>query len=165
VLRLEDIAGHPRVTHVALGAADLWADVGVLSQRAGPFEQWAAVRLIACARAAGIAPPLAPAHTQLSDDAGLRTAASAARDLGFWGQSVIHPEQIAVIHEVFRPARDELSQALALIRRYEECLQQGAPATTREREFIGPPAVRRARQVLELADLQDAEEVLRGQLD
>jgi hypothetical protein len=49
----------------------------------------------------------------LDDDAGLRTAAEAARSLGFFGKSAIHPRQLPVLHNVFTPSAGELQWARA----------------------------------------------------
>src|SRR5215208_2645066 len=54
-------------------------------------------------------------YNSLSDEAGFRAECEQARDLGFDGKTLIHPNQVAAANAVFAPARDEVERARAII--------------------------------------------------
>jgi citrate lyase subunit beta/citryl-CoA lyase len=147
-----ELAGSPRVRNLAFGATDLAADLGLLP---GPEEMEtlpARAELVLASRLAGLDPPIASVHTRLHDDDGLRRTTEAARRLGFFGRSVIHPRQLAVVHEVFTPAREEVAWAEAVLRAHEEAARAGSGASVAEGgQFVDAAVVRRARAVLALA--------------
>ncbi len=66
-------------------------------------------------RAADIAPPVASVHTRLSDMEELRRTTDAARRLGFFGRSCIHPLQLPVVHQTFSPSPAQVNEARILV--------------------------------------------------
>jgi len=54
-------------------------------------------------------------YNSLSDEAGFRAECEQARDLGFDGKTLIHPNQVAAANAVFAPAPDEVERARAII--------------------------------------------------
>jgi len=107
-----DIARHPAVTAIALGEADLRSDLGIAADEA---LQWIRTRIVVAARAAGLAPPMQSVWTQLDDEAGLETSCRAGRAWGFRGRTAIHPRQLPVIVEAYRPTRAEVAHARAVL--------------------------------------------------
>jgi len=161
VLAARELAGGPRVRHLTFGAADYAADVGA---DPGPLElETLAVRshLVTASRAAGIDPPVASVFTRLDDEEGLRRGTEAARRLGFFGRSVIHPRQIAVVHEVFTPRPEEVRRAEELVKTFEAGTAAGSGAlATPNGRFVDAAVARRARAILELArSLAEREQV------
>jgi citrate lyase subunit beta/citryl-CoA lyase len=63
----------------------------------------------------------------------------------------IHPRQIRVIHEGFRPGQDEIEKARHIVEAFREANAKGLGVTTLGSKMIDPPVVRRAEQILELA--------------
>jgi citrate lyase subunit beta/citryl-CoA lyase len=146
------IAALPRVAFLAFGAADFAADIGCGVGDESAISLWAQAFLVASARAAGAAPPIAPPYLRVRDREGLLRTSQRARDLGFFGRSLLHPSQIATIHAVFSPGGEEVAWAREVIQRYEEAVAAGSGGTlTAAGEFVGPPIVLRARRLLELA--------------
>ncbi|GLZ80209.1 CoA ester lyase [Actinorhabdospora filicis] len=106
---------HPSVAGIGLGEADLSADLNV-SEEAG--LTYARSRIVVAARAAGLAPPAMSAYTNLSELDGLEGLAASCRigrALGFLGRAAIHPRQLPVIAEAFRPSESEVDKARALL--------------------------------------------------
>jgi citrate lyase subunit beta/citryl-CoA lyase len=148
-LAARELAGGPRVRHLTFGAADFAADVGA---DPGPLElETLAVRahLVTASRAAGIAPPVASVFRRMDDEEGLRRSTEAARRLGFFGRSVIHPRQIAVVHEVFTPRPEEVRRAEEIVKALEKA--GGGAAVAADGQFVDAAVARRARAILELA--------------
>lgn len=82
----------------------------------------------------------------LYDDDGLRKEAEAARQLGFFGKSAIHPRQVPIIHEVFAPTPQELEWAKRVLSAFDA--SGGAATRTAEGEFVDLPVAERARRLL-----------------
>jgi citrate lyase subunit beta/citryl-CoA lyase len=96
-----ELASHPRVEALALGAADLTAALR-LEPRPDALELlYARSKLVVDSSAAGIRRPFDRVFGRLTDAAGLREDALLARSLGFGGKSCTHPGQPSVVNEVF----------------------------------------------------------------
>lgn len=141
-----------RVRALAFGAADFCADIGV----DGGWEPTLVARssLVLDSRRAGIMPPVDSAYTALDDDEGLMITTLAARSLGFFGRSAIHPRQVATINRVYMPSAAEVARARAIL---DEAGDGGA-VRTGSGEFADAAIVRRARQVIALAGRLATEE-------
>jgi len=81
-------------------------------------------RLVVAARAAGIQAIDGP-YGNVKDADGLRERARLARALGMDGKWTIHPDQIAVVNEVFSPSREEFDRAAAMLAAYQEAADAG----------------------------------------
>jgi len=92
-------------------------------------------RLVVAARAAGIQAIDGP-YARVGDEEGLRARAVLARALGLDGKWTIHPGQIAVVNEVFSPAREQWERAEAMLAAYEAAHAGGHGAATFEGEMI-----------------------------
>lgn len=112
VERAYDIASVPGVAGVALGEADLGSDLGVVDESG---FAWARGRLVVAARAAGLPAPAMSVWTDLEDQAGLAVSCAAGRALGMMGRAAIHPRQIPVIMEAFRPSAAAVERARELL--------------------------------------------------
>jgi citrate lyase subunit beta/citryl-CoA lyase len=136
---------HPSVVGLALGEADLRADLGVTDE-AG--LAWPRGRAIVAARAAGLAPPPQSVYPDVRDTAGLARSCARGRALGFLGRAAIHPRQLPVIEEAFLPTEAEVTAASAVLR--AAACEAGALALPDGR-FIDPAVVAGARRTLALA--------------
>lgn len=81
----------------------------------------------------------------------LRQEAETARRLGFLGKSAIHPSQVAVINEVFRPSDAEIAHSLEVVASAKENAAKGVGAWTVGGKMIDAPFVARAEAVLAVA--------------
>lgn len=141
-----------RVGTLVFGQADFLRDVGAELGEDRLETLYARSELVVAARAAGLMPPLEGAYTQLLDPEGLHRAASAARRLGFFGMSAIHPEQVPVIHRAFTPSQEEVRRAEEILRAYEAAADQGSGALRlADGRFVDRPVAERARWTVLLA--------------
>ncbi|MCT2584818.1 HpcH/HpaI aldolase/citrate lyase family protein [Actinophytocola gossypii] len=141
VERAARIAGHPAVTRLGLGESDLASELGT---DADAVLDHARVRLLYAARAAGLPPPMLSAYPAIADLAGLRADTERGRRLGWVGRVAVHPTQLPVIAEVFRPTEAErrwADQVLAAV-------GTGGVATLPNGEMVDPAMVGRARAIL-----------------
>jgi citrate lyase subunit beta / citryl-CoA lyase len=148
-LAASELAAAPRVARLVFGATDFLADIGSPGTVDGPATALARGLLVLASRAAGIGAPVDCVHTALDDEEGLRRGATAARELGFFGKSVIHPRQIPAVHEVFTPSADELATARRVL---DHVAAHGAGATRLDGELIDAAVVARARRLVAMTD-------------
>lgn len=83
-----------------------------------------------------------------ADLAQFRATIERSRRLGFTGASVIHPGQVAILNDGFRPQQAEIEHARRLIAAYDTAMAAGRGAVTFEGKMIDVPVVRRAQDVL-----------------
>lgn len=141
---------HHTVVGLSIGEADLSADLRVDS--AG--LDWARGWVVAASRAAGLPSPVQSVYTDVADLDSLRATTMVGRSQGFFGRSVLHPKQIATVHEVYRPTDQEVTRARELVSAFEHARERGdAAALTPDGRFVDPAVVAQAELVLELADL------------
>jgi citrate lyase subunit beta / citryl-CoA lyase len=147
-LAAAQLAVVPRVARLVFGATDFLADIGSPGATDGPATAPARGMLVLASRAANIGAPVDNVHTALDDPEGLVRGARLARELGFFGKSVIHPRQIAAVHEVFTPADEELSRARRVL---DHVVEHGEGATTLDGQMIDAAVVARAQRLVNMA--------------
>lgn len=140
------IAAHPAVAAVALGEADLRAELSVTAETG---LDWLRVRLVVAARAAGLEPPQMSVYPRLDDPEGLFASCRAGAALGMLGRSAIHPRQIPVIRAAFRPAEEEVERAQAVL----DALTGGVGAARlADGRMVDEAMAVQARRTLQLRD-------------
>jgi citrate lyase subunit beta/citryl-CoA lyase len=146
VLAAFEIASAPACALLSYGGLDLAADLGIPG---GDQETlYARSHFVIAARSAAKPPPSDGVYPLLDDDDGLRKEAEAARRIGFYGKSAIHPRQVPIIHEVFAATPEELAWAKQVLWAFEQ--SGGAATKTATGEFVDRPVAERARQILGL---------------
>lgn len=139
----------PQLRGIGIGEADLAADLGI-GHEDGLL--WARSRVVVAARAAGLPAPAMSVHPRLRDPEGLRASCRRGRALGFLGRAAIHPEQLPVIREAFRPDADEVAAAREVLDRIGDAHAQGVGAIAlADGSFLDVAMVERARRTLALA--------------
>jgi citrate lyase subunit beta / citryl-CoA lyase len=148
----------PRLEAIIFGAGDLSA-----SQRArvdgnfdpagdypGDFWHFARFQVVTAARIAGIDAIDAP-YPAYRDPDGYRRSAVQASLLGFDGKWAIHPDQIAIAHEVFSSTPEEVADAEAAIEAYRRAEADGVGAIGRDGRLVDAAHMRLAANVLHRA--------------
>jgi citrate lyase subunit beta / citryl-CoA lyase len=148
-LAAAELARAPRVARLVFGATDFLADIASPGATDGPATALARGMLVLASRAAGIGAPVDCVHTALDDQEGLLRSARSARELGFFGKSVIHPRQIPAVHEVFTPSAAELSEARRVLAHVEA---HGEGASALDGQMIDAAVVARARRLLAISE-------------
>ncbi|MEH0422488.1 HpcH/HpaI aldolase/citrate lyase family protein [Streptomyces sp. B21-083] len=137
---------HPALHGIALGEADLRADLGV---RGDAGLDWCRSRVVVAARAAGLAPPPQSVHPDTRDLDTLAASCAHGRALGFLGRAAIHPRQLPVIERAYLPTPEEVADAEQIVK--AAATDEGAQALPDGR-FIDAAVVAAARRILSLAD-------------
>jgi citrate lyase subunit beta/citryl-CoA lyase len=146
---LAEIArAHPRLCALTLGAEDFATSAGIMAEpEALTMPKQMAVF---AARAAGIMPlGFIGSIAEFHDLDAFRQTIRRSRRFGFIGASVIHPSQVAILNEEFRPPSDEIDHARRVVAAYDKALAEGVGAVTVDGKMIDVPVVERARLLLE----------------
>jgi citrate lyase subunit beta/citryl-CoA lyase len=140
---------HPRVAGLQLGLGDLFEPLGIARREPSAIRQ----AMFAVRIAAGEAGVYAydGAFANIRDAEGYRAEATLARDLGFLGKTCIHPSQIAIANEVFRPTDEEIAHACKVVEAAREADANGIGAYVVDGKMIDIPFVIRARAIVESA--------------
>jgi len=140
---------HPRVSGLQLGLGDLFEPLGIARREPSAIRQ----AMFAVRIAAGEAGVYAydGAFANIRDAEGYRAEAMLARDLGFLGKTCIHPSQIAIANEVFRPTDEEIAHACKVVEAAREADANGVGAYVVDGKMIDIPFVIRARAIVESA--------------
>lgn len=141
--RVAEIAGNPRLTGIGLGESDLASDLNAISPL---VAQYARVRVILAARAAGLPAPFLSVYPALDDLGGLEADTRAGRAMGFGGRNAAHPKQLAVIEAAFAPAPAEVAWALETV----AAVESAGVARLTSGEMADAAMLQRARRILAL---------------
>ena len=139
----------PRVAGLQLGFGDLFEPLGIdRSDTAAVQQVQLSLRL-----AAGEAGVFAydSAYANVKDPDGYRREADVARRLGFIGKSCIHPTQVPLANDVFRPTDREIAHALRVVAAMREATKAGVGAYMVDGRMVDAPFARRAEDVVALA--------------
>jgi citrate lyase subunit beta/citryl-CoA lyase len=147
-----EIAGIPLVARLAIGEADLGADLGIDATL--PETTWLPIRLqiVIASAAASLDAPVGPVLTDFRNDSRLKESTVGLKRIGFGARAAIHPRQVAVINEAFIPSADEVAAARDLVTRFEQARATGAAVMISDDGTMADEAtVRHARLILERA--------------
>ncbi len=139
-----------RLCALTWGAEDLSADIGAESNRdangqyTSPYRLARDLTLFAAAHAGVDA--LDTVFVNFQDHAGLRAECETARRDGFTGKMAIHPDQIAVINEVFTPSAKAIAEARMIIETFAN--QPDAGVIGIDGQMYDRPHLRRAERLL-----------------
>ncbi len=145
-LAFELASAHPRVKGLQLGLGDLFEPVGIARREPAAVQQAMFMLSLAAAEAGVFA--YDSAYADIGDQAGFRAEAQLARNLGFIGKSCIHPSQIALANEVFRPTADEVAHARRVVEAAALAEAQGLGVCVVDGKMIDGPFARRARALV-----------------
>jgi citrate lyase subunit beta/citryl-CoA lyase len=152
LLNAFDIASvSPRVVGIVFGAEDFALDTGIMRTEEGDELLYPRTTVVIAARAAGVGAVDTP-YNNFTDQAGLEREATLARNLGFDGKFLIHPDQIEPVNRIFRPTEEEMAHARQVVAAFEEAEVQGLGATSLDGKMIDTPIANQARRQMAIAD-------------
>ncbi|WP_147916816.1 HpcH/HpaI aldolase/citrate lyase family protein [Ruania zhangjianzhongii] len=140
------------VASVALGEADLRADLGLAAGEEGePGLAWVRSRLVVAAAAASLPAPQMSVYADVRDLEGLAHSCQRGRALGLVGRTAIHPAQLPVIRDAFAPTDAEIRRAREIIDRVGAAEADGSGTVVLEDgTFLDVAMVRAARRMLSI---------------
>jgi citrate lyase subunit beta/citryl-CoA lyase len=154
VFQLGSYAGvTPRLAGLTWGAEDLPAALGASTNRGPDGElafvyQLARALCLAGAVAAGVQ-PVDTVYPDFRDTAGLEKTCARARMDGFTGKIAIHPDQVPVIQQAFRPTEAEIAHARRVVAAFRA--SPGVGTVGLDGQMLDMPHLKQAERVLLIA--------------
>ena len=153
VVHASEIAGADNTVAMMWGAEDLIAGLGGISSRdtAGGYRDVARharstvlLAAVSCGRYA-----IDAVHLEIADLAGLSIEASDAAASGFSATACIHPTQIAVVRQAFRPSPADILWATEVLK----AAQSAAGVFVFQGRMVDAPLLRHATTIVARAQL------------
>ena len=138
-----------RVTAIVFGIFDLLNDLGVEYTKDSSGGKYSRYKIPVDAAAAGIS-AIDGIWQDLNDLKGLQKDCNFGKSLGYSGKSVIHPDQISMIHKSFYPNKTEISWAEKVCKVYLKSTKKGKGATTVDGKMIDEVHYKQAQALLDI---------------
>ena len=144
------VPGIARLTGVTWGAEDLSAAIGAMSNQEvdgtlSPLYTLANSLCLCAAASAGV-PAVDTLYADFKDAEGLAAACRQSRRRGFTGRIAIHPDQVDIINESYRPSDDELAKARRIVDAF--AAQPDAGTISLDGVMLDIPHLKQARRTI-----------------
>jgi citrate lyase beta subunit len=139
----------PRVMGLQVGLGDLFEPLGIDRREPAAVQQVLFTVRMAAAEAGVDA--FDGAFASVQDTQGYIAEAQLARRLGFAGKSCIHPSQVALANQVFRPTDAEITHAQKVCSAAIAADAQGLGAYLVDGKMIDRPFLLRAQAIVAIA--------------
>lgn len=143
-----------RVRRVGLAAGpggDAARAIGYAWTKDGMETLFLRSKVVLDARAAGIQYPTISSWWNIKDLPGLERDARWNRQLGYRGQTVMHPSHVPIVNAVFTPTADEIDFCKGLIQAMQDARTKGIAAVTYKGDMVDEAMVKTAREMLDFA--------------
>ena len=139
-----------RISALVFGVFDLLNDLGVEYTKKPEGAAYSRAKIPVDARAAGKY-AIDAIWQDLDDVTGLEQDSIVAKNLGYVGKSIIHPNQVDVVHKVFYPTSAEIEWAKKVVSAYDMAKKSKKGATTVDGKMIDEVHYKRAISLLNSA--------------
>lgn len=146
----------PYLSGLVFAAEDFAKDMSITRTPSLTEFLYARSAIATHARAAGLPSTIDLVCTAYKGPEGLKTLENEclnAKGMGFNGKQCIHPSQIEVCQRAFAPGEAEVDWSARVVIADEKASRAGRGAWTLEGKMIDVPVVKKARSVLERAEL------------
>ncbi|MCC7484750.1 MAG: CoA ester lyase [Burkholderiales bacterium] len=133
----------PQVRRLVFGTLDFQLDLRI----DGEGEELSCFRsgLVLASRVAGIQPPVDGVTVEIEDVERVRSDTARCRRWGFGGKLCIHPRQVPVVNECFRPGADAIAWARRIVAAAQAA--RGA-AISVDGRMVDRPVILKAEEIL-----------------
>lgn len=146
----------PYLSGLVFAAEDFAKDMSITRTPSLTEFLYARSAIATAARAARLPSTIDLVCTSYKGPEGLKTLEEEClngKRLGFNGKQCIHPSQIEVCQRTFAPAESEVEWAVRVVVGDEKASQRGRGAWTLDGNMIDVPVVKKARSIIERAEL------------
>lgn len=149
-------AGSPYLSGLTFAAEDFARDLSLTRTPSLQEFLFARSAIVTAARAYNLPSALDLVSTTFRGEEGtrqIREESEGGKRLGFNGKQCIHPDQVAVVQEVYSPSREEVEWAVRVVVCDQKADQQGRGAWTLDGKMIDAPVSGKARAIVAKAEL------------
>lgn len=139
-----------RLMGIALGAEDFVRDLHTQRTKQGAELMAARSQILLAARAAKIH-AFDSVFSDVKDKEGFLAEVTYIKGLGFDGKSLVNPNQISVLHDVYAPLSEDIDWALEVIEASKEAEEKGLGVVSLDGKMVDAPIIARAQWTLDLA--------------
>jgi citrate lyase subunit beta/citryl-CoA lyase len=152
VLNIQDIctACPNRLVAISFGCEDYITDLGGKHDVEGTSIFTARSMIPMVARANGVN-PVDTVHIKVHDLEDLEKNLILSRKLGYSGMLVLNPKELPLVHRYYSPSEEEIAWAEEMLQLAKDAVALGKGVAFKGNEFIGPPMVKMAKNILETA--------------
>lgn len=140
----------PRVISISFGAEDFTRTLGATRTREGK-ELFVARSMIVMAAAVAGVDAIDTVWSNLEDKEGFEEEVKVAMELGFAGKSCIYPSQIATIHKIFTPNKEEIEKSLEIVEAAKKANINRGGVITVNGKMVDIPVIAKAEKIVRLA--------------
>jgi citrate lyase subunit beta / citryl-CoA lyase len=141
-----------RVETAIFGYVDFMLDLGIdVIDTSDTTEEllYARSAVVLAARVAERRPPLDGPFIDINDTDRFLRQCVQGRSMGFAGKMLIHPRQVELTHEGFRPSAAELAQAARVVDAFRAAEAQGNAAIVVDGRLVDYPVAMRAQRIVD----------------
>lgn len=139
----------PRISALFFGSGDYSVATGsAVTERSLAVPR---ALIVAAASAAGLQAIDAAYFASVKDADATRADALLAKELGFCGKLLFHPNQIGVCNEVFSPSPAEIARALKIVAAWDAARKAGHGTAVADGQFIAVDIAAMAERTLSVA--------------
>ncbi|WP_175817923.1 HpcH/HpaI aldolase/citrate lyase family protein [Burkholderia diffusa] len=141
-----EVAAAPYVQQLLFGTLDFIADMGIEgdAEELNPYR----AALALASRVSGIEPPIDGVTPAIDDINRLTTDALNGRRLGFGGKLCIHPKQVPIVNQCYRPSEADLEWARRILDAAERA---DGSVLVLDGKMVDRPVVLKAQRILAAA--------------
>lgn len=139
-----------RLAGIVFGSDDFCANIGATRTDNGRELLFARQNVVMVAKSMNLQ-AIDSVYINYKDQDGLKVDAEEGASFGFTGKQAIHPAQVSIIQEAFRPSDDKIEWAKGLIEGFREAQKDGRGAFVYKGQMIDMPLLRQAANIIHIA--------------
>ncbi len=144
LLDLREIVSSFELRGILFGAEDFTKELGIDRTLKGTEILYARSQIAITCNAYNIESIDTP-YVNAHDEEGIYEDANSAKSLGFTSKCSIHPNHVDAINEVFSPSKEEIHQALRIVKKAET---ENKGAFSLDGKMIDVPIIEKAKKVI-----------------
>ena len=152
-----------RIVAVVFGVFDLLNDLGIEYSKQTLEARYAREKIPIDAKAAGVT-AIDAIWQDLKDIQGFKQDCKIGKNLGYSGKSIIHPDQIDITHDIYRPTKPEIEWAYKVYTEYEKSIERKIGAITIDGKMIDEVHYKQAKAIIDLASNDDSKKSIKSKL-
>ncbi|CAJ0915552.1 unnamed protein product, partial [Mesorhabditis belari] len=151
VINLHRNSGFFKLDAVVFGSDDFCADIGAIRTAEGLENIYARQRFVTVCKAFQLQ-AIDSVYIDLKDEEGLRESCLQGHSWGFTGKQAIHPSQVPIIQDSYKPSAERVEWAKSLADAFSMHQQGGTGAFSFRGQMIDRPLLLQAMNVLQMQE-------------